>query len=73
MGAPFDDYPDYEPHINTVLEPVTYSLAVYSAEPDEKNTVLHESRKAVVKTDMSLEGGKWNLFFKGEGLLEIYL
>lgn len=63
MGAPFDEYPYYAPQLNIVLESGTYYLAVYSTDPNEKNTALYESRKAVVHTEIPLEEGKWGFFF----------
>lgn len=63
MGASIEDYPDYVPYYEIVLEPGAYYLATYSTDPADKSLALYESRKAVVDTDLSLNEGKWGFFF----------
>lgn len=63
MGASIEDYPDYAPYQERVLEPGTYYLAAYSTNPREKNTALYECRQGVVNTELSLKEGVWGFFF----------
>lgn len=63
MGAPIEDYPDYAPYHEIVLEPGTYYLAVYSTNPREKNIAMYECRQGVVVTDLALKEREWGFFF----------
>lgn len=63
LNEPLDKYPDYVPYLTTVLEPGTYYMAIYSTDPSEGQTVIYQSRKAVVDTDLSLKADKRGYFF----------